>query len=233
MIEGLRSPHRELTMHYLPSTAELDALLAPRATGSSVRRLLSALAVTMLISCLPTDLNRTWSVLPVSAICGAIALGLGGTIIVANVSWRVLLRRWALFLPWLVSLSASIPLTQGWESGAPRMLGMIVKGTLAFTTLLILVHTTPLCELLGALRRLGMPALLVATLEMMDRYRSVLGEELASVRRAQLSRTFQPRRLERLFSSASLVGLVLVRALRRSDRIHAAMLSRGSDDRSI
>lgn len=231
VIEGPRSPHLDLPMHYLPSTAELNALLTPRAEGSSVRRLLSALSVLMLISCLSADLSRAWLGVSGSVICGVIAIGLGLTISVAKISWRMLLRRWVLFLPWLVSLSASIPLSQGWESGAPRMLGMIVKGTLAFTTLLILVQTTPMRELLGALRRLGMPALLVSTLEMMDRYRFVLVEELASVRRAQLSRTFQRRPVQQLLANAALVGLVLVRALRRSDRIHASMLSRGSDSR--
>ena len=70
---------------------------------------------------------------------------------------------------------------------------ILIKNSLAVLTMLILAGTTPFHRLLVAVRKLGMPAVLVATLQFMDRYRHVLVNELDSMATARGLRTFNRR----------------------------------------
>ena len=58
------------------------------------------------------------------------------------------------------------------------MASILIKNGLALMAMLVLASTTPFHRLLSAMRRLGVPAVLVATLQFMDRYRHVLVDEL-------------------------------------------------------
>lgn len=79
-----------------------------------------------------------------------------------------------------------------------------------------------------ALRRLGVPAKLTNLLLFTIRYIAVMEDEYRDLRRAMTVRAFRPRlNLHTLRSIGYLVGMLLVRALDRSERINEAMKCRG------
>ena len=106
---------------------------------------------------------------------------------------------------------------------------LLIKETLAFLATLLLVQVTPFRKLLAALRRLGTPAALVATLQFMYRYLFVLTEELDRMVTARRARAF--RRSGRLDWGllTGLIGVLFLRAFERGEQVHSAMLARGWD----
>ncbi len=139
-------------------------------------------------------------------------------------------RLFAFAVP-LSLVALTIPLSHG-AHGWEKMAGVLTKGMISFTVVLVLVYTTPFARLLRALRQCGAPQLLVAILAAMHRYLFVLVEELERMRRAQYARTFDcPRRLSPVTVSNGVraVAMLFVRCSERAERVHAAMLARGFD----
>jgi energy-coupling factor transporter transmembrane protein EcfT len=150
----------------------------------------------------------------------------------AGIPWRYFMTRLAGFGVVLLLVSLSIPLAQGFRGGWDLFSGVVIKGLLSFATILVLVNTAPFERLLWSMRRLGMPGLLVAAIAAMYRYVFVLLDELERMRRARSARTFVPARAlsaAELRNGATLIGMLLIRASDRAQRVHAAMLARGFD----
>lgn len=213
-------------MHYLPQDPNHEHLGGDVRGWSPQWRLLAAGSVVLALSALPARIDATVWGQPVALIFAAVALGLLATIVLAGISWRYLFVRWALFLPWIAMLAIAVPLSRG-SAGWPIFAGMVLKAWLAFTTLLVVVRSTPIDELLRGLARLGMPRMLVATIATMDRYSVLFREEFQRLRRAQAARTFGQSRWQQAKTTAGLLGLVLARSYDRAERVHAAMLARG------
>jgi cobalt/nickel transport system permease protein len=106
---------------------------------------------------------------------------------------------------------------------------ILAKNSLAFVMMLILAAVTSWHDLLLAMRRLGVPHVLVATLQLMERYIHVLGEELDRMRTARRARSFHPRSDWSWTLLSSMASVLLLRSLERSERVHAAMTARGWD----
>ena len=141
-----------------------------------------------------------------------------------------LARRLAIFLPFVVLLSISLPASQGFETGWTLMVRILFRSTLAFITVLWLVNVMPFGQLLATLRSLRVPDLLTATLAFMYRYIFVLWDELDRMRVARRARTFGEGSLWFHWkSSAQLIGMLLIRAMERAERVHGAMCARGWD----
>ena len=104
---------------------------------------------------------------------------------------------------------------------------IIVKSTLCLFTIILLSNTTPFSELLGVLRRVRFPALMITTLALMYRYLSVLVDEAERMQRARASRTFTRRRSHLWQSLGTVLGQLFVRSTERAERIYAAMCARG------
>lgn len=115
----------------------------------------------------------------------------------------------------------------GVESSAAAAITVVGKGLLAVLMLAFLTATTPLAELLWALRKLGSPGPLNLILGMMYRYTNLLWEEYSRMERARDCRTVRPLGWRGLALYGHHVGSLIVRSWDRADRIHAAMLSRG------
>jgi cobalt/nickel transport system permease protein len=79
------------------------------------------------------------------------------------------------------------------------------------------------------MRRLGVPHVLVATLQLMERFIHVLGEELGRIRTARRARSFRPWSDWSWTLLTGMISVLLLRSLERSERVHAAMISRGWD----
>jgi cobalt/nickel transport system permease protein len=188
------------------------------------------------------------SLIPIGRWAGVALLAglLTAGIFSARLDLRWLLRRSLLALPFVLA-ALPLPLTTpgqplatvpllGWPislEGTLRLLTILVKSWLSVQAALLLVATTPFYEILWGLRGLQMPRLLVAVVALMYRYLFVLADEAARLVRARASRAAllpgrrRPGLLWQARSAGNMVGALFVRALERSERVYAAMLSRG------
>ena len=109
------------------------------------------------------------------------------------------------------------------------ILSIVVKNSLAFLMMLVLATVTSWLDLLQAMCRLGVPRVLVATLQFMERYLHVLGEELARMSQARRARSFQGGSILSWRLLTGMLGMLLLRSFERAERVHSAMLARGWD----
>jgi len=106
---------------------------------------------------------------------------------------------------------------------------ILVKASLGVAATVVLATTTPLPELLRGLERLRVPRVFTTVASFMLRYLEVLGDELARMRVARLSRAHDPRWLWQARAVGATAGTLFIRAYERGERVHLAMLSRGWD----
>jgi cobalt/nickel transport system permease protein len=150
----------------------------------------------------------------------------------ARIPMMYLFRRLVIFLPMLLLLSISLPATQGFSAGWEIMVAILFRSTLAFISVLWLINVMPFDQLLNTLRTLWVPDVLVATLSFMYRYIFVLWNELEKMRTARKARTFGSGGFRfRWKTSAEMIGMLLIRAMERAERVHGAMCARGWDGR--
>jgi cobalt/nickel transport system permease protein len=167
-----------------------------------------------------------WRWFAAEALVLAFVVGLSGAPV------RDLARRWAGFLVLLLFLALTVAQTHPKrpELGLGAVvLSVLAKNSLAFLAMLTLVNVTPFPKLLAALRRLGVPPTLVATLQFMYRYLHVLTEELDRMVLARRARTFRRAGGLDWGLLTGLIGVLFLRAFERGERVHAAMLARGWD----
>jgi len=125
----------------------------------------------------------------------------------------------------VVLLAAAMALWQ--PAGARVFAAILLRSTLCIAVVILLSNTTPFPDLLGVLRRIRMPAILVTTLALMYRYLSVLVDESQRMRRARASRTFVKTSRGQWIAIGATLGQLFVRTGERADQIYAAMCARG------
>jgi len=155
-----------------------------------------------------------------------------------DVPSRLLLRTLWLASPFAVLLGIANP----WFDRAP-MLSLhgveLSAGWVSFTAILLrfaltagaavaLIAGTGMAALCAGLARLGVPRIFTVQLLFLYRYAFVLTGEAGRMATARRLRAGEHSRLP-LSAYAALVGHLLLRALGRAERVHAAMLSRGFD----
>lgn len=138
--------------------------------------------------------------------------------------------------PLLVSIPmiGAVELTYSPE-GLGRFVSIFIKTWLSVTATIVLTSTTPFLDILTALRYYKAPNLLIAIFRLMWRYLFVIREEAQRLLRALENRNAiaignlpAGRTLFwRAKVAGNMVGSLFLRSLERSDRIYAAMLSRG------
>jgi cobalt/nickel transport system permease protein len=106
---------------------------------------------------------------------------------------------------------------------------ILVKAVLGATTSILLVATTEVPEILRGMGKLKVPSVFVSIAGFMVRYLELMAEELGRMRNAMRARGYEPRWLWQAGPYASAAGTLFVRSYERSERVHAAMLSRGYD----
>lgn len=112
----------------------------------------------------------------------------------------------------------------GWLTAAD----VAIKFALGVLALTAMMCSTPFTQLLEAMRRLGMPQMVVMQLGFLYRYIFVLIDEAMRVRRARDFRGASLAPLGRQIAAVGgVVGTLFIRTLDRSQRIHLAMTARG------
>lgn len=144
----------------------------------------------------------------------------------------------ALALPFTVpgQVIGYVPLF-GWPitlEGTERAASIIIKSWVSVQVAILLVMTTPLPDLLWALRALHVPDILVAIISFMYRYLFMLYDEARRLMRARASRSaaHSGQRsgqsvLWRGRVAGYMVGSLMLRSFERSERIYHAMAARG------
>jgi cobalt/nickel transport system permease protein len=126
----------------------------------------------------------------------------------------------------------------GWTltiTGSIRFLTILVRTWIAVQAGILLSATTGVSDLLWGLQRLRVPKLIVSIIGFMVRYLFVLADEVLRMLRARASRSPRLRGVKRPGIvwqgrfAGMMVGSLFLRSLERSERVHAAMLSRGYD----
>ncbi|MGA9533773.1 MAG: cobalt ECF transporter T component CbiQ [Anaerolineales bacterium] len=117
------------------------------------------------------------------------------------------------------------------DVGLIRAATLVLRTWISVQGFLLLAATTTPEELLWSLQVLRVPALLVTIIGFTYRYLQLLSGEATRMLRARRARSAggsQPAALRlQIRSMGSLVGSLFLRALERSERVYAAMLSRG------
>lgn len=186
------------------------------------------------------------SLLPEGAWLGFLVLYLGWLFLIAlaRVPLSLMLRRSLWALPFLLAAlilpftTAGSPVLRvpllGWNA---TELGLVRGGSLALRTwisvqgFLLLAATTTTEDLLWALQSMRLPGLLVTIIGFSYRYLQLLsGEAIRMLRARRSRRAGRPQRAAlrlQVRSMGGLIGSLFLRALERSERVYAAMLSRG------
>ncbi len=147
------------------------------------------------------------------------------TAVYSRLNIAFLLRRLLLLEPFVLGVAA----LSLWQTGGVTVFWhTVARSTLCLSGAILLAATTPFSEIIRALRAWHVPALLLTTLALMDRYLFVLVEESGRMTRARASRTFSPRSRWTVWSSlAEMLGQLFVRSVERAGRIYSAMCARG------
>lgn len=113
-------------------------------------------------------------------------------------------------------------ISRGWVT----FLSILLKSGLTVTAALLLIATTGMDRLAGALRMLKVPRIFVLQLLLTYRYISVLMEEVARTLRAYSLRAPEQKGVHRS-AWGSLAGQLILRTFDRAQRIYEAMCLRG------
>ncbi|MCX5658103.1 MAG: PDGLE domain-containing protein, partial [Planctomycetota bacterium] len=171
------------------------------------------------------SLSFTLAVVPPSPmlwLCVAWLLGFAATL--ARLSPGHLLRRLLLLEPLALGVAATALLQ---PHGVEAFTNLAIRSTLCLLAVVLLSSTTPLAAILAALRRVGMPTILLTVIALMHRYVDVMQDESLRLRRARASRTFAGGRRRTWATLASVLAQLFIRTLQRSQRVFAAMTARG------
>jgi cobalt/nickel transport system permease protein len=180
-----------------------------------------ATAIALILTAISVPLER-WPILGVLLVVTYLGLSLAG------VPLAYLMRRVGLFLPMMFLLTISLPASQGFERGWDLMGTILLRSTVSLMSVLWLVNTLPFDELLVTLRRGRFPIVLLATLAFMYRFLFVSWDELERLKTARRMRSFgRSSPLFRWKSLSRMIGLLMIRGLTRSERVHGAMCARG------
>jgi len=183
-----------------------------------------------------------FEVLALSLLTAAVLTGLA-RLSLTKVINRLLLVNTFILLLWFI-LPFSFPATgadppvfilgplSASREGVLLALGITVKSNAIVLMLIALLATSNIFNLVHALVHLKAPEKLVQLLFFTFRYFHVMHQEYLKLRAAMRVRGFQAGTNMHTYKSlAYLAGMLLIRSLDRSERVHQAMLCRGFDGR--
>jgi cobalt/nickel transport system permease protein len=119
--------------------------------------------------------------------------------------------------------------------GAGRFASIMVRSWISVQAAILLAATTRFPDLLLAFRQLKVPRLFIGIVGLMWRYLFAISDEASRMLRARASRSAEPPDAHRVGGTlrwragvaGGMAGSLFLRSIERSDRVYAAMLSRG------
>lgn len=150
--------------------------------------------------------------------------------LISRVSVKYYFARFIILLPLLVFLGVILFVfsEKGWSEKVMIFYNLLAKTLLTFCSFGILVLTVRFQHLIRGMELMRFPKLFTSILNFAYRYIFLFHQEAGRMMKARKSRSFgRKRRWQELKSTISVIPLFLFRLLERSQRIYAAMLSRG------
>lgn len=170
--------------------------------------------------------------------------------ILSRLGWMYVLKRSLLALPFVLSAIPlifwgpqpfiqmnigevfSVPIS---STGLARCISIMIKAWLSIQAAILLTGTTSFIKVMSGFRKLGIPKMLIAIVELMWRYLFILVDEVIRLIRARNSRSsvFNGNHhaggsiLWRGKVTGNMAGSLFLRSIERSERVYDAMLSRG------
>lgn len=156
----------------------------------------------------------------------------------ARIRPRILFRTLVLVIPLLFIMGGLFYLSYFLSGDASSQGGLLshslgrlfvliaAKSTLAILLLRLLIATTPIHDLLWAMRRFGFPRIITTLSLLVAAYLHLLTEETERIIRARSSRSSKGDR-HPLRSLAHVAATVFLLSMTRADRLYKAMLARG------
>lgn len=152
----------------------------------------------------------------------------------SKVPLAFILKKCLFVLPLILAAGVLLPLSSGYTSleefrdyNFNLPLSLVMKSLAALMLLILLTSTERFDNLLHALRRLKMPAVIVQISALLYRYSFIFLDEILKTTRARISRT--PGRIRgnpfRVYGNQ--VAIIFIRSWDRAHIVHQAMLSRG------
>ncbi|MGY1796252.1 cobalt ECF transporter T component CbiQ [Geodermatophilus sp. SYSU D00525] len=161
----------------------------------------------------------------------AVVLALGPARVPARTFGRAV--RWPLAFVAIGALTAVVSVGDGdpgWAPDAAERAGALVGHSVAGgAAVLLLATTTPMTDLLAALRRLRVPAAVVEVAGVTYRLLFVLLESLRTIREAQTARMGHSTWRRSYRSSGALAAAVLTRSFDRARRLQEGLAGRGME----
>ena len=120
-------------------------------------------------------------------------------------------------------------------SGFIRFVSIAIRTWVSVQMAILLTATTPFAEILSGFRQLRIPGIFISIIELMWRYHFLMLDEVGRLVRARNSRssTLPGNRnsggsvVWRATVTGGMAGSLFLRSIERSERVYAAMLSRG------
>jgi cobalt/nickel transport system permease protein len=160
----------------------------------------------------------------------AVVLALGPARVPARTFGRA--ARWPLAFVAVGALTAVVSVDGGlgWAPDAAARAGELVGHSVAGgAAVLLLATTTPMTDLLAALRRLGVPAAVVEVAGVTYRLLFVLLQSLTTIREAQTARMGHSTWRRSYRSSGALAAAVFTRSFDRARRLQEGLAGRGME----
>jgi cobalt/nickel transport system permease protein len=119
--------------------------------------------------------------------------------------------------------------------GVGQCISIMFKAWLSIQAAILLTATTSFSDLISGFRQLRLPAILISIIEMMWRYLFVMVDEVTRLIRARNSRSSAVDHRHhsggsvfwRARTTGNMAGSLFLRSIERSERVYAAMVSRG------
>ena len=133
----------------------------------------------------------------------------------------------AVFYPISVKLTDKSIVLSLYHPAVMKGIAILIKAVLSVTVLVVLVSSERFHNLISAMRRLKMPAVVCVTSALMYRYIFILADESMKTTQARQSRTPGKLRQNRLRVFGNQMAMVFLRSWERSITIYNSMLSKG------
>jgi cobalt/nickel transport system permease protein len=186
--------------------------------------------------------SSSWRAWPALALLAGLVFG---AILLSRVPLIEILKRSLIVVPFAGMVAVSTLFAQpgqilwawhplGWQititdAGLSSFVDLVTKSWLSVLISVLLVATTPFPKLLIGLRALGVPGVLTAIISFTYRYLYVLADEAMRMQTAREARSAGTGGTLwwRAQVLGGMIGTLFIRSYERSERIYAAMLSRG------
>ncbi len=118
----------------------------------------------------------------------------------------------------------------GFTSSGMKQGGILFLNALACVSCMyFLILNTPMVDLLSAMRRAGLPKLIISIMELMYRFITILIMTADMLFVAQTARLGYSNLRRAYRSLGELVAALFIKAMRQTDQLHVALMARGYD----